>query len=153
MATQADREAISQNSPDVWIVLLELAHASMPTPIRITSDNVDTVHLGDTYQVFPFYLALPNDDDQVPTTQLTISNVSREIGRAVEGIATSPNVTITLVLASDPDTVVLQFTGFEFTDISWDAMSMTGTLSQRVYWDEPYPKQRSTPSLFPGLFQ
>ncbi len=56
----------AEESGETLIILLTLTHPTWPTPIRVTSDSVDTSSRGLTFTAFPFDITLPNDDDQQP---------------------------------------------------------------------------------------
>lgn len=148
----AKRQAILANASDPFIWLVTIDHSSLGSPIRICNNNVDIVSNGNTFIGFPFSIQPPTDSEQASSASLTISNVSRKITRAIENMDTSPVLTLSLVLASTPNTIEVNFAGFTFTDVSWDANSIRATISQAVYWQEPYPRKRVTPRKFPGLF-
>lgn len=140
-------------APDEVIsVLLEITHASIATPIRVTDNGEDIVHNGDTYTAFPFTIELPADNDQLPVARLTLANVDGRIGEAVEAINTPPTVSIKLVLASTPNNVELEFSGFEMRSIKINAVAVEAELYQVSVTSEPWPSLRVTPAKFPAIF-
>jgi hypothetical protein len=57
-----------------------------------------------------------------------------------------------VVLSSTPNTVEADFPVFKFTEITYDALTITGTISIEDFLLEPFPGDSFVPSLFPGLF-
>ena len=147
-------EAVNaQETTEAFIVLLTIDHNDLATPIRLTSDGVNTTSMGNTYLSYPFEISLPEDDGlSPPVARLTIDNVSREIGQVIKAISTPPDVTIEIVLSSDFDTVEASFPFFQLTDVDYDALTVTGALTIQNLSMEPYPAESFTPSSHPGLF-
>lgn len=144
--------AIAQHSDDPFIVLLTLTHATLSAPIYIARNRENIVSRGNTYLAYPFQPSLPTDNDNAPQAKITVANVSRAIGQALERCVYSPNCLIELVLASDPDTVERSWDEMSFTQAIWNATTVTATLEQLGYWDEPFPGVFMVPSDFPGMF-
>lgn len=152
--TTAARAALySAETGEAVLILLTLAHADLPAPIRVTSDSVETVSRGDTFLAFPFEISLPDDDDErPPEMRLTIDNVGREIVDAVRSITTPATVLMEIVLGSAPDTVEVAFPDFELVDVTMDALAVSGRLTLESFDIEPYPAGEMNPIDFPGLF-
>lgn len=145
-------EALSQHSADPFLVLLTLTHETLAEPVYIVRNREKIISRGNTYLAYPFEIDLPTDNDEAPEARITIANVSRAIGNALEKLVTPPTALIEIILASAPDDVERSWDDFELTEVSFDAMRMTGTLAQRQVWSEFYPRYRVTPKDFPGLF-
>ena len=151
------REAVnSPETSEVFLVLLELSSdefSSAVDRIRLTSDSVATISNGEIYQAFPFELALPEDTpDALPTASLTIDNVDRTIIQEIRGITGPINVRMMIVLASDPDTIEIDIPDFKLKHITYNALTISGTLTIDSFLSEPFPGDRFVPSLFPGIF-
>lgn len=143
---------LSQHIEDPILIFLTLTHETLDDPIRVVRNRESVVSNGETYLAYPFEIEMPTDDDESPQARITISNVSREISAALERLVTPPSVSIAVALASDPDAIERQWDDFELRQVSFDAMRVTGTLSQRQVWADQYPRYRITPKDFPGLF-
>lgn len=151
-SAEATRQATAQHNDDPFLVLLTLDHETLTAPIRIVRNRQDVISRGDTYIAYPFTITLAGDTEEAPSARVTVSNVARSIGKALEQLITPPSATIEIVLASTPDTVERTWSNFQLLDVSWDAFRITGTLGVQEYWNEPWPKIRVTPTRFPGLF-
>lgn len=148
----ARAQALAQHNDDPFLVLLTLTHATLAETIYVVNNRQKLVSRGNTYIAYPFTIDLPTDNDEAPQARITIANVSRAIGYALEKLITPPLALIEIVLASSPDHVERSWDQFELTGVTWDAMRMTGTLRHREVWSEYYPRYRVTPKDFPGLF-
>lgn len=152
VSSSAQAQAVAQHATDPFLVLLTLTHATLATPIYVARNRQDVVSRGNTYLAYPFQISLPTDNDGAPQAKITVANVSRRIGQALERCVYPPDCTIELVLASTPDTVERSWSGFSFTQATWDAFRVTATLEVLGYWDEPWPGVFMTPQDFPGMF-
>jgi hypothetical protein len=148
------RQALyAQETGEVFLVLLTIDHADLASPIRVSSDAVDTLSRGDTYVAFPFRLSLPEDgDDRPPRARLAIDNVDRTIVQSLRQIGSAPRVLIEVVRGADPDSIEAAFPDFELTDAHYDALTVQGDLTLESFLREPYPAALFTPADFPGLF-
>ena len=151
-SAQAVVQATAQHADDPFLVLLTISHATLADPIRIARNRQAVVSNGNTFLAYPFEISLPTDVDDSAQARITVANITRRIGQALERLVEPPDVLIELVLASTPDTIERSWDQFSLTDVTWDAMVMTATVQQLAYWDEPWPRKRVTPRGFPGLF-
>ena len=144
---------MGQETSEAFIVLIKIDHASLSSPIRISSDGVDTISNGETFISFPFELELPiSDPDQPPRAKLTIDNVDRSIVTAIRSISTEATVDIDIVLASAPDVLEVSFSGFKLVNVDYDALTVSGDLSFEDFFAEPFPSRVFSPADFPGGF-
>ena len=158
----------AQETGDYPILLLTAHHSKWIEDIRISTDattrlpgftndeNVvyGTASRGLKYPFFPCEIALPSDEeDSAPQTELTVSNVGRELVEAIRSISDSPTITMELVLASNTDQVEGHVSGFKFQDITINTLTIVGTLVMEVLTNEPFPFRTFTPATAPGLFK
>jgi hypothetical protein len=153
LSAAALRASYSQETGEVFLVLLTISHASLATPLRFVNNMTNIVAGGQTYVAFPFDIALPDErEDQLPRVTLTIDNVDRQIVQALRGLKTPPTVTLNVVLASTPDTVEAGPFDFTLKSGEYDALVVTGTLAFEDVLSEPYPADAFSPQWFPGIF-
>ena len=152
----------SRETEQVFIFLVSMTHEDLEEPIYFASDTHSTLSTGNPgvlsnsieYTYVPFTFILPTlEADSIPTSKISIDNVSREIVAAINNIANSPDVRIQIVLSSDPDVIEYDLQGFKIGSVTYDAMTIEGDLNVEQYFNEPYPSVRFTPSRFPGLFR
>jgi hypothetical protein len=148
------RQAVyAQETAQAFIVLIEITHATLSVPIRICSGGQNITSNTHEFIFYPFELNLPDEStESVPTATLTVDNVDRQIIAALRALDSPPAVRIMVVLSSTPNTVEADFPVFKFTEITYDALTITGTISIEDFLLEPFPGDSFVPSLFPGLF-
>lgn len=161
--------------PDVKVFLCELRHRSLvdadgnPDPIYVCShalerveETDEAVHYGVrviresgeiTYEYAGFTIELGTDEAGViPSVELSLPFASREIIEKIEMLDNSPmTVRIDMVLAEDPQSIIMTLADFQLTEISYDDSAITGTVSRDLLFNEPVPQRRMTPTLFPFL--
>jgi len=152
-------------SSEYIVILIDLEHPTLAEPIRIANDVVAYVYEDNTYLGFPFEFELIGDLTKVPRGRLRIQNVDRQIGEAILELVTSPQLTITMLAASDfSDTltggkrmpvgtpvVEYQARHLIFGNVSVDAMVIIGEIISFDMGNEPWPAIRTTADRLPGL--
>jgi hypothetical protein len=142
----------SAQTEEVFLVLLVIDHPQLTVPVRLVNNTEDIVSNGETYIGFPFDIRLFNEDDQTPRAQIRVQNVDRRIGEVVRSLRSSASISVSVVLASDPDVIELDWIQAELRDVEGDAIAVTGRISGQDYTTEPWPFRRATSDLLPGLF-
>lgn len=136
------------------LILLEIEHQNLATPIRIVNDREDVTHNGDLFQAFAFTLALPDDPETgLPEAQLAIDNVGRELVQWLEVANWNYKVTcrIIQILRSNPNYVEWEITT-EMRNISIDSLMVQATLGFENLLGLPGINVFYTPQSAPGLF-
>lgn len=142
----------AQETGEVWLVLLTIAHSSLPTPIRVVNNNEDITSRGNIYQAFPFDIVMPGQDpDSLPKAKLRFDNVDRTAIATIRSIESAPTVTIEVILASQPNNVEISFPNLTLRNVQYDASVIEGELLFENLFSEPIT-YTMTPSRFPGLF-
>jgi len=155
--SSALRQAVySQQTEEVFLMLLEISHDDIgpPTSLYFVNNYEDIYSNGQTYTGWPFEIHLPGDfDDQLPSIQLSIGNVAREIVDEIRTLNTAPDITLSVVLASSPNTVEAGPFEMKLRNVNYDAMVISGDLQGEDILNEPFPGHFYTPGNFPGLFK
>lgn len=149
----------AENTDEVWLVLLTITHPTLAKPILIANNNEDvfsTAYLDagqpGRFIACPFSIELPGEDaDEPGTSMISVPNVDREIVSAARSITGSADVVITVVLASSPNEIEVQFPGLSLSEVDWDAATVRGKLRFESIVTEPVTLT-ITPERFPGLF-
>ena len=141
-----------QNESSLPLVLLTISHASLSEDIRVVNNKVAITSNGLEYIAFPLQIQLPDSkEDSQPSSKLTISNVSREIGQAIRLISTPPQVTIQVVRQETPDIVEAEFVGMILSNVRYNMMTVTADLVFEDLTREEYPYLKFSPSIFKGI--
>ncbi|MBP7339639.1 DUF1833 family protein [Niveispirillum sp.] len=150
------RAAAAQETGACPVILLEITHDQMDGPLLVTDAGADLTVAGPpvrTYRALPFMIDLPSStDDSLPQVRLRIDNVGREVVETLRTITSAPAVTVTVVLAEDPDVVEVGPLSFRLTSAVADAVEVEGTLAFESLLGEPFPSMEFLPSTHAGLF-
>jgi len=152
-STAARAALYAPETSAVFLHLLTIDHADMVSPVRFVDNTEDIVSNGETFTAFPFRAALPADvPDEIPTLDLVVDNVTRDLVDEVRSISTPATVTIEVIIADDPDTVEVGPFEMEVVSATYSATEMRLTLTSERLLNEPYPVGLFTPLHFPLLF-
>ncbi len=141
-------------SPEaVWLFLLTIKVKGNPD-LCLVNNNEPVVSNGVTYQPFPFALNLPADTgESQPKVTLTISNISDEIIKAIRSQVEPPVLQVQMVSSAFPDIVEKDLDFLQLRNVSYDAISITGTLEVINVLSRGFPSEQYDPVKFPGLFR
>jgi len=143
----------SQETAEVFLVLLELDHADLAAPLRVVNNYENITSNGEVYIGYPFSISIPDEtEDAMPIVKLTIDNVDRSIVEAVRTCTSAPAIVVSVVLASAPDTIEAGPFDLTLRAATYDALSVSGEIRADDILNEPWPGVIITPQNFPGLF-
>lgn len=153
LSTNFKSNAFHQESEAVYLVLLEIDHASLDEPIRVVNNYENITSNGALYSAFPFSINLPDDtDDKMPDVTLAIDNIDRTVVDAIRTLTGPPTIKISVIVANAPDTIEAGPYEMTLRDSSYDSMVVSGTLAIEDMLNEPYPIDTISPALFPNMF-
>jgi hypothetical protein len=151
--TDTNRALFSQETSEVFLVLLTIEHIELVDPIRLCNNNEEVVSRGQTYIAFRFDIQLPtSESESPPKARIKVDNVDRRITESVRIITSPPTITMEVIRASSPNTVELSLPGFTLTNVTYNALTVSGDLGMENFLLEPYPGLSFDPGRFPGLF-
>ena len=154
LSTTATGAVTAQETGEAFLYLVTIDHDDLADPIRVTSDGVPTTSNGRTFEVYPFQITPPADkENEIPSAQLRIDNISGEIMATLRGLTGRPTVSLEVVLGSQPVTLEAGPYTYTVTAISYDAATIDGKLEGDPILVQTLPGHRFTPTLFPGLFK
>jgi hypothetical protein len=154
LSSRARRAIFAPQTGEVFVVLLELTHPGLAAPIRVCSNGEAVNHGGNDYLAFPFRATLLSEpEDSVPVAQIEIDNVDRRIVEAIRSVSGEPiTATMKVVLASTPEFVEAGPFTLKLRDVSYDALTVAGTLSPDDTFTAAFPAPLMSPTTLPGLF-
>lgn len=165
MTTTTFKEAAySQETDEVFIVLVTLESDELTEPIRICDDPFQRleelgediygiVSNGQSYIFMPFDIWLPRDDKSgTVSAKISIENIDRRIVETARTVTRPINVKMECILASAPDVTEIEFNNFQLSNVKYDVMTVDADLTLNYWGLEPFPSWNFTPSNFPGLF-
>jgi len=153
LSLTARQAVFSQETDQVFLLLLTIAHPDMAVPVRVVNNLEAVTSRGNEFIAFPFQINLPYDkDDQITQVTLTIDNVDQQIVVGVRALSSPPTVTLEVVLAASPDTVEAGPFDFSMKSATYDSLVVEGVLGFEDILNEPFPGNAFTPQNFPGMF-
>lgn len=145
---------VNQNTDEVFLFLVTLDHDDLLNPIRVVNNVEDITSRSNVYTAFPFDLILPQDDgDTLPQVIISLSNVDLSLIDEIRSLNSSLDVTLEIVLASNPNYVEMSIEGMKTISIQYDAQKIEATCQIEDVLNLAFPKGAYLPSNFPGLFQ
>ncbi len=146
-------DVLSSSSNSAWFFLLTITPASGSEIIRVVNNNEPVLSNGLVYQPYPFSLTLPLDTgDQIPQITLTIDNVDQMLVDAIREMEIAPSIRVQLITSAFPDIVEKDLDFLKLRNVTYDAMSITGTLEVASVWARKFPSERVDPVHYPALF-
>lgn len=145
---------INRTSGELPLVLLQIDHSALGSPIRVVCDTDDITTAGNLYVAFPFMIAMPDDFDQrLPKASLTIDNVGRELTSWLEasGGGRGATCTIRLVMRAAPDVIEYEIV-MDLTNLAIDWQKVSGQLGFEDLLNRPAVQLQIRQDTAPGLF-
>lgn len=142
------------NASDIQLICLEIDHPDLTEPVRVVNDKEDIVSNGNTFIACAFNITLPQQPQGgLPTGQLTVDNVGRELMQWLEISNGGRGATVTfyIIRKGDPDTVEMSMTLY-FTSICATQLTIQGDLSLDDIFNRQAIPLIYRPSVAPGLF-
>lgn len=159
-------EAERSSSGAAHLIFVEVSHPLMTEAVRLVVDGVDYLLNGGLWHRSSFELDLLTDEESPPRARFRFPNVDRRAIHMLEKVAEPAHVEFRVVtssyfdLTADPRTVrpgmvaVPMYTARHLllTDITADAVMVSGTLRSWDYRREMWPNRLAVRSLLPGAF-
>ena len=154
VSQRALQAMLAQETPEVFLCCLTIAHPSLADPLRLVSNTEPLERAAGTYQPYPFKIHLADQrDDEIPQGQVSVDNVDLAVNEQLRTLSGMPTVTLEVVLASQPDTVEAGPFEFNLQSITSTAETIDGTLGfEDDVFAQQVPGQNYLPSNSPGLF-
>lgn len=152
--SSAARAAINApQTSEVFLIILEINHADLPSPIRVVNNNEAIISNGDTYLATAFTFDIPaQEDGTISNSRLSIDNVDRAIVQAIRSISSPPDISVSVILASDPDTIEAGPWEFKLRNTTYNRQSVSGELVYDSHMRDNCGTIKYTTLNFPGMF-
>lgn len=161
--SDAFRQALyAQESDEVAVCLITVTHPELTDPIRLSTDPTarlstdpllyGTKSRGDDYSFVPINVMIPEEGEEAPAAALEIDNTDLGLITVIRSVTQAASVKIEIVLASDPDTVEIEYPAMTVSHVDYDAQTIRFSLAIDSLATEPFPGTAYIPSMFPSLF-
>jgi len=152
LSTTAVASQNAENTDQVWLTAVTIAHDSLAEPIRVVDNTENIISNGNIFVAWDFTLQLPGEDPDNPVSaSISIGNIDPEIIKSLRAISSPPTVTIQILLGDSPDVIEIEFSGLILRNATYDANQITGELRFEELLTEPIATTL-TPAMFPGMF-
>lgn len=144
----------STSAHEAPLTLLEISHPGLTEPIRVVNDNDNIISNGHTFVACGFRCYLPDDmDNKMPTAQLAVDNVGREMMYWIESSGGGAGTTVRFIqlMRSRPDLIEWEIT-MGLTNIKVTSKEVTGDLGYENIFGRPAITMRNDPFTMPGIF-
>ncbi|MBB96921.1 MAG: hypothetical protein CML68_20280 [Rhodobacteraceae bacterium] len=157
-------------SEEIEVVLFMIEHEDLEEgPIRLSTDNTEELSedpfvmgtrsgwRGSNPETEPFLWTVasaivPSDLDEASSSgSLVLENLDSDMVTLIRSVRTPPTVHVAVVLASSPDDIEAEWSGFLITEASVSAGEITLSFSREDIESEAFPPGRMTRNNFPGL--
>ena len=169
LSPQALKAMFSSETDEQLITLVTIEDPSNPSqPIRLADGFVGRLaslttdaeviygvtSRSNDYLFLPLEISLPSEEETgVGRCSITLNYVTPEIVQLIRQNLTNPTqVTLELILASNPNYVEASFPGFFVVSATYNEQSVNLQLDMIDLSREPFPCYNFTPNYFPGLF-
>jgi len=143
----------AQETADGLMVLVTITNSDLPEPILLNTSGANVLSRGATFLACPMQVSISDDSpDRPPQAKLSLDNIDRRLVAAVRGIRSPLLVMLELVRLSEPNIVEAAFTDFEMKEVTYNTLTIEGTLTLEGLFSEPVIGFSFAPSYFPGLF-
>jgi hypothetical protein len=153
-SSAAATELHATSSGDPPIVLAELTHSGLTTPVRVVNDTQSIVSNGATFIALAFAVVLPDEQEgTLPRAQLAIDNVGRELMQWLDTSNGGQGAQVRLmqVRRSAPDTIEYEIT-LDLASLRATSKVVSAELGFESFLDRPAVLTRYDPAAAPGLF-
>lgn len=139
----------------IVLVLVEIVHDELPSPLRYTSDIVSTTYNTNVYHSVPFQWVLPEvGDDGIAQATLEIANIDQTLIRTLRTLSSRGTCWIGYFVTSDMTTPFMEVSGLRVTGFSVsDPSRLQIILSGRQLGLERHCAVIMNGSQYPGLFK
>lgn len=139
-------------------ILLIVDHSEFAEPFRFASGDPNEFATitsnGEDFIVFPFEIALLDDDGGEPEAVIRIQNVDDQIGSTLLSLPDEAvSVTIQGIMRETPDVIEYEATNLELVDVVVTAIEVSGRLRIRGLQTEPCPGRVMTARISPVFFR
>lgn len=153
-ATDAQRHKVNRDPiRDAHPILLEFQEIGQTTVHRAALNNEDLTRLGEVYSAANIDISLPDSGDAESGISLSVSNITRKMGIAINRARNDIISRVILVDVSDIDGTPLIDTSnmFKISSVQGNSEILSVSLGHRMSLQEPANGNSTSRVLFPGV--
>lgn len=142
------------SAPEAPIMLMEIDHPALSSPVRVVNDTQDITSNGNLYIACPFRYVLPDDfEGQIPKAKISVDNVGRDLMYWIETSngGNGSIVTFKQIMRSRPDLVEAEIE-MQMQAVSATMKEISAELGYENLLSKPAVSMAYRPENSPGLF-
>lgn len=142
------------SSAEAPLLLLEINHADLGSPVRVVNDTLDITSNGNIFVGCPFRCELPDDfDGQLPRARLAIDNIGRELMYWIETSSGGAGSTCRFiqVMRSRPDLIEWEIT-MALANVTCTLQEVSADLGFENLFSRQACQLSYRPDVAPGIF-
>lgn len=152
ISSQAWGAIAARETTEAFLMLLTLT-PSEGQVIRLVNNTTDITSREAVFIHFPFSLDLPSDEQgQIAEARIVLDNVSRVLIDEIRNLPTPLTALLEVILASTPDVIEASFPDFTLRSITYNMVTIEGSLTLEDFLSEPYPKDILTANNYPAMY-
>jgi hypothetical protein len=139
---------------ETLLLLLEITHPDLGSPVRVVNDNQDLTSNGNLFVGIAFDATLPDEPTEgMPRASLAIDNVGKDLVAWLETSAGGQGAQVRMmqVRRSVPNTIEWEVT-MELSNVSMDMLRVRGVLAFEDILNRPAVALTYRADVAPGLF-
>lgn len=153
LSSAAVAAVMRQHTEEVFLLLATFTHVPTNETYRAALNTENVTSNGEVFTATWFDIQLPETGNKAPQgAQVTIDNVDLRFVGLLRSITKPLQVTLQIVLASQPDEVEMELTDLVLREANWDASKITGRLASEDPLNQAFPAHQYDPRSFQGLF-
>lgn len=142
------------SAPEAPLVLLEISHPDLTTPIRVINDMQGLTSNGNLFVACPFRCILPDDyEGQLPKARLAVDNVGRDLMYWIETSSggQGSSVRFMQIMRSRPDLIEWEIT-MNLYNVNVTMQEISADLGFENLFSKPAISMQYRPDNSIGLF-
>lgn len=142
------------SSEEAPLILAEISHSALPTPVRVINDTQDLTSNGNLFIACPFRFSLPDDfEGQIPKARIAVDNIGRDLMYWIEtsGGGAGSTIRIMQAMRSRPDLIEWEQT-FNLFNVVANMQEISADLGFENLFSTSAIKRQYRPDNSPGLF-
>ena len=144
------RALSEQETDEVFLELIEINEASLPSPIRVVNNPQSVTSQSDLYAAAGFGINLAGESGaEVETVRLKVDNVDRQLVAAVREAVGIPTVNLRIVRADDLNVWMVNMK-FNVESANTTLASIEGVLTYDNAYNRRFPRHKITAQTFPA---
>jgi hypothetical protein len=152
LSPSAIRASQRENNPDPFLLLLSVNVGA--EWVRLVSNTENIYSRGVLFLGCPFSFVLPDSLEQaLSEATIQIDNVDTRVWQGLRLIETAAYVIIEIILASEPDTILLSSDGLRLREATATTATISAKIVPDTIWQQGFPAHDYDPAQNEGLFR